>query len=123
MYVQAKVMSLVTDTVGTLVACRYKHKETMVGVILGTGSNGAYLEKAENIHNAPKPLPEGSSMVINCEWGNFTCDALPFLEEDRAIDRGSTNQGSQHFEKLTAGVCPTTHLCQWPSGRKSGHIH
>lgn len=98
-------MSLVTDTVGTLVASRYKHQDAMVGVILGTGSNGAYIEQAENIHNAPKPLPAGSEMVINCEWGNFSCDALPFLEEDEAIDAESTNAGSQHFEKLTAGLC------------------
>ena len=97
-------MSLATDTVGTLVASRYHHEDTMMGLILGTGSNGAYIEKAENIHNAPKPLPEGSSMVINCEWGNFTCSALPFLDEDKAIDRESTNEGSQHFEKITAGM-------------------
>ena len=96
-------MSLVTDTVGTLVACRYRDKDTMVGVILGTGSNGAYIEQAHRIKNAPKALPEGSSMVINCEWGNFTCSALPFTDEDFAIDQESTNKGSQHFEKLTAG--------------------
>lgn len=96
-------MSLVNDTVATLAACRYQDQDTMLGVILGTGSNGAYVEKAECVHNATKQLPAGTNMIINCEWGNFTTEAMPMIDEDRAIDAESVNPENQHLEKMTAG--------------------
>ena len=104
MLVQARVMSLVNDTVATLAACRYLDQDTMLGVILGTGSNGAYVERAERVHNTAKKLPKGSNMIINCEWGNLTTDAMPMIDEDRAIDADSVNADNQHFEKMTAGM-------------------
>lgn len=103
-------MSLVNDTVATLAACRYQDQDTMLGVILGTGSNGAYVERAERVHNAAKKLPEGANMIINCEWGNLTTDAMPMIEEDRAIDAESVNPENQHFEKMTAGTRCMTFL-------------
>ena len=100
---QARVMSLVNDTVATLAACRYQDQDTMMGVILGTGSNGAYVERAECVQNAAKKLPKGAHMIVNCEWGNLTTDAMPRIDEDRAIDAESVNPENQHFEKMTAG--------------------
>ena len=100
---QARVMSLVNDTVATLAACRYQDQDTMLGVILGTGSNGAYVECSERVHNANKKLPPGKNMIINCEWGNFTTAALPMIDEDKGIDADSVNPENQHFEKMTAG--------------------
>ena len=100
---QAGVMSLVNDTVATLAACRYQDQDTMIGIILGTGSNGAYVETAEHVHNASQQLSPGSHMIINCEWGNFMSDALPRIQEDRNIDADSVNPDNQHFEKMTAG--------------------
>lgn len=96
-------MSLVNDTVATLAACRYQDQDTMIGVILGTGSNGAYVERAECVLNAAKKLPEGAHMIVNCEWGNFTTNAMPRIDEDKAIDAESVNPDNQHFEKMTAG--------------------
>ncbi len=101
---QARVMSLVNDTVATLAACRYQDQDTMLGVILGTGSNGAYVECSERVHNANKKLPPGKNMIINCEWGNFTTAALPMIDEDKGIDADSVNPENQHFEKMTAGT-------------------
>ncbi|KAL0056117.1 hypothetical protein WJX82_007885 [Trebouxia sp. C0006] len=101
---QARVMSLVNDTVATLAACRYQDQDTMLGVILGTGSNGAYVECSERVHNANKKLPPGKNMIINCEWGNFTTAALPMIDEDKGIDADSVNPENQHFEKMTAGL-------------------
>ena len=97
-------MSLVNDTVATLAACRYQDQDTMIGVILGTGSNGAYVERAERVQNANKKLPQGAHMIVNCEWGNFTTDAMPRIDEDKAIDAQSVNPDNQHFEKMTAGI-------------------
>lgn len=101
---QARVMSLVNDTVATLAACRYQDQDTMLGVILGTGSNGAYVECSERVHNTSKKLPPGTNMIINCEWGNFTTAALPMIDEDQGIDTDSVNPDNQHFEKMTAGL-------------------
>lgn len=103
-------MSLVNDTVATLAACRYQDQDTMIGIILGTGSNGAYVERAERVHNAAKKLPKGANMIINCEWGNLTTDAMPRIDEDKAIDAESVNPDNQHFEKMTAGTA-LTHMC------------
>ena len=96
-------MSLVNDTVATLAACRYQDQDTMIGVILGTGSNGAYVEESRHVHNAAKKVPEGENMIINCEWGNLITVAMPMIDEDRAIDADSVNPNNQHFEKMTAG--------------------
>lgn len=44
-----QIVALVNDTVGTLIAHHYVDPETYLGVIIGTGSNAAYVEKIENI--------------------------------------------------------------------------
>jgi len=39
----------VNDTVGTLAQCRYWYQDAMVGVILGTGTNACYVERADAV--------------------------------------------------------------------------
>jgi hexokinase len=39
----------VNDTVGTLAHCRYWNEDAMVGIILGTGTNACYVERADAI--------------------------------------------------------------------------
>ena len=51
------------DTVGTLAGARYKDDECMVAVILGTGTNAAYVEHASNIPKWDQPLPKSGEMV------------------------------------------------------------
>lgn len=46
---QVKVVALVNDTVGTLVAHAYEHPQAMVGLILGTGTNACYIEQYDRI--------------------------------------------------------------------------
>lgn len=58
------VVAIVNDTVGTLMAHAYQEPDTYVGVILGTGSNAAYVEKIEHIpkwksHYDNLPIPSG----------------------------------------------------------------
>ena len=43
------IMVQVNDTVGTLARGRY-HKDVIAAVILGTGINAAYVERASEIH-------------------------------------------------------------------------
>jgi len=60
--------ALVNDTVGTLVARHYADPACQIGVILGTGTNACYVEKADRV--AKWESDEGV-VVINTEWGGF----------------------------------------------------
>lgn len=78
-----KVSALVNDTVGTLVTHAYKDPQTYVGVILGTGTNAAYVEKAANV--AKWPLDSGD-IIINTEWGAYNdLSVLPLNKYDKML--------------------------------------
>lgn len=99
-----KVTALVNDTVGTLAGARYWDEETMVAVILGTGTNACYVEKADSIAKWDKAIPKSNVMVINMEWGNFFWSHLPLTSADRELDAESMNPNEQGFEKLISGM-------------------
>ncbi|KAK9674625.1 hypothetical protein K7432_017084 [Basidiobolus ranarum] len=61
-----KVAALVNDTVGTLLAAGYAEPSTTCGVIFGTGTNTAYLERIDDIPKW-KGTKEGAEMVVNME--------------------------------------------------------
>jgi len=57
-------MVQVNDTVGTLAGGRYNfQEETMVGCILGTGTNACYVERADAVKKWTEPLPKSGEMV------------------------------------------------------------
>ncbi|XP_072998800.1 hexokinase-2-like [Typha latifolia] len=99
-----RVAALVNDTVGTLAGGRYYDEDVVVAVILGTGTNAAYVERAHSIPKWQGLLPKSGDMVINMEWGNFTSSHLPITEYDRELDAESLNPGEQIFEKLISGM-------------------
>ncbi|KAK6125141.1 hypothetical protein DH2020_041107 [Rehmannia glutinosa] len=78
--VEMRVAALVNDTIGTLAGGRYTNSDVAVAVILGTGSNAAYVERAQAIPKWHGPLPQSGEMVINMEWGNFRSSHLPLTE-------------------------------------------
>lgn len=106
------VMSLVNDTVGTLVAHIYKETRTKMSLVLGTGMNAAYIEKVENISKeniiSCKICKDASmKMVLNSEMGGFgdgRPEYLPLTSYDRQIDKNSINPGQQLFEKMISGM-------------------
>ncbi|XP_051119743.1 hexokinase-1-like [Andrographis paniculata] len=102
--VEMRVSALVNDTIGTLAGGRYANNDVAIAVILGTGSNAAYIEHANAIPKWRGPLPDSGEMVINMEWGNFKALALPLTEFDIALDVESVNPGEQIFEKLISGM-------------------
>lgn len=53
----------VNDTVGTLAGGRYWNNDVMIAVILGTGTNAAYVERAESISKWGGELPKSGQMV------------------------------------------------------------
>ncbi|GMN37126.1 hypothetical protein TIFTF001_006558 [Ficus carica] len=99
-----RVSALVNDTVGTLAGGRYDNKDVVAAVILGTGTNAAYVERAHAIPKWLGLLPKSGEMVINMEWGNFRSSHLPLTEYDHSLDAESLNPGEQIFEKLISGM-------------------
>ncbi|KAL8226183.1 hypothetical protein R6Q57_018740 [Mikania cordata] len=102
--VDMRVSALVNDTVGTLAGGKYDNKDVAIAVILGTGSNAAYVERAQAIPKWHGPHPKSGEMVINMEWGNFKSSHLPLTEYDNTLDVESLNPGEQIFEKMIAGM-------------------
>lgn len=102
--VDMSVSALVNDTVGTLAGGRYDNKDVAIAVILGTGSNAAYVERAQAIPKWQGPPPKSGEMVINMEWGNFRSSHLPLTEYDNALDVESLNPSEQIFEKMISGM-------------------
>ncbi|XP_022894059.1 hexokinase-2-like [Olea europaea var. sylvestris] len=98
------VTALVNDTVGTLAGGQYNHPDVIAAVILGTGTNAAYVEWANAIPKWQGPLPKSGEMVINMEWGNFRSSHLPLTEYDQSLDAESLNPGEQIFEKIISGM-------------------
>jgi hexokinase len=56
-------MVQINDTVGTLAAGSYNDEDVVIGVILGTGSNAAYVEKANAIPKLKGESPKSGNMV------------------------------------------------------------
>ena len=103
------VEALINDTVGTLLAQIYRDPRTKMSVILGTGSNAAYVEKSVNLTKITNQSAELT--VVNIEWGSFgdnpsqnSLNILPTTEFDRELDLESKNPGLQRFEKMISGM-------------------
>ncbi|KAG8376066.1 hypothetical protein BUALT_Bualt09G0024900 [Buddleja alternifolia] len=99
-----RVAALINDTVGTLAGGKYNNPDVVAAVILGTGTNAAYIERTHAIPKWQGPLPKSGEMVINMEWGNFRSSHLPLTEYDQSLDAESLNPGEQIFEKLMSGM-------------------
>ncbi|KAI1901089.1 hypothetical protein AGOR_G00056540 [Albula goreensis] len=98
------IVSVINDTVGTMMTCGYDDHRCEIGLIIGTGTNACYMEEMRHLE-----LVEGDEgrMCVNMEWGAFGDDgALDDLrtEFDRDIDDGSINPGKQLFEKMISGM-------------------
>lgn len=129
-----RVAALVNDTVGTLMAKCYEQNNCLVGVILGTGYNCAYVEMANNIPKW-KGSKEGE-MLINMECGGFGVLDGYRTEEDIELDKLTPNPGAQYNEKMVSGmylgeICrrlmlklvKAKELFQSATIDENGHIH
>ena len=101
-----KIVAMVNDTTGALVASAYSDPDTIIGAIFGTGCNAAYLENMDCIPKLKSDLPPHTPVVINCEYGAFdnAHRVLPRTRYDKAIDDESPKPGEQAFEKMSAGL-------------------
>ncbi|KAJ5612734.1 Hexokinase [Penicillium lagena] len=105
--VPARVVALINDTTGTLIASHYKNRHVKIGSIFSTGCNAAYMEECSAI---PKlrglGLPQDAKVIINTEYGAFDneCQFLPRTPFDEQIDAESIRPGMQIYEKMVAGL-------------------
>lgn len=86
-------LAVLNDTTGTLVQGGTLNSKVKIGVILGTGSNGAYMEKVDLVkHWEEKPLDGEKQVLIDIEWGAFGDNGvLDFIKTDfdRLVDGNS----------------------------------
>lgn len=101
-----RMTAIMNDTVGVLAAARYLHPDTLVGVIVGTGTNAAYVERACALKKwtPPAGTPPDALTMVNIEWGSLAVEALPRTIEDLAADKDSCDPGQYWFEKMVSGL-------------------
>nr|CAH7732662.1 unnamed protein product [Callosobruchus chinensis] len=105
--VKIYICAVLNDTTGTLMSCAWKNRDCKIGLILGTGTNGCYLEKQSNAELFDEPDQGSGKVIINLESGAFGDDgALNFcrVEYDEIIDKRSINPGKQKHEKMISGM-------------------
>ncbi|KAM5532707.1 hypothetical protein V8D89_013599 [Ganoderma adspersum] len=107
-HLHVKCVALVNDTVGALLSRAYTSGGCILGSIFGTGTNGAFVERVENIKKLgdSEARKKGGHMVVNTEWGAFnnTRTVLPTTPYDNKVDRQSINPRLQAFEKFISGM-------------------
>ncbi|RYQ95084.1 hypothetical protein Ahy_B08g090091 isoform B [Arachis hypogaea] len=59
-----RVSALVNDTIGTLAGGRFYNQDVIAAVILGTGTNAAYVERANAIPKWHGPLSKSRDMIF-----------------------------------------------------------
>lgn len=102
------VVAILNDTTGTLVAGSHDFPNTAVGLILGTGTNASYIERAERVSRWGEGdigIHEGR-VIIDPEMGAFGdngCIDFIRTQWDKEMDRRSLLPGSFTFEKYFSG--------------------
>ena len=66
--------ALINDSVGTLAGGCYVDADTKIGVILGTGTNACYVERADAISKWGGDLPKSGQMVSHCLF--YSCSYI-----------------------------------------------
>ena len=89
--VKNECILVINDSVGTLLSNIYKSPNTKIGVILGTGTNAAFIK---------------DDTFINTEWAAFLrkSDHMEFTKYDILLDEQSSNAGLNRFEKMIGGM-------------------
>lgn len=108
------------DTVATLLggmaATDRTKYDAYIGFILGTGTNGCYVEATENIEKYEGTLYTAPTMIVNMESGCYAGFARG--EIDEAVDTASAIPGDHPAEKLISGAYMGVLLAQ--ALRKAG---
>ncbi|KER23675.1 hypothetical protein T265_14585, partial [Opisthorchis viverrini] len=100
-----KIQAIFNDTVGVLAACAAKDPECAIGLIVSTGMNCCYFEKATRINRPFAKFAEGGELIINTECGGFgsygSMDQF-ITKYDKIVDESSVAPGKQILEKMVS---------------------
>lgn len=103
---KVRVVAILNDTTGTLVQGSTVDRDTAIGLILGTGSNACYLERADRVEHWETKRHGEREVIIDIEWGAFGDNGvLDFIKTDfdRENDANSLIVSSFTFEKYISG--------------------
>ncbi|XP_034938340.1 hexokinase-2-like [Chelonus insularis] len=103
---RVKVVAVLNDTTGTLLQGATQDPNTAIGLILGTGSNACYLERADKVEHWEPERHGEREVIIDIEWGAFGDNGvLDFIKTDfdRENDANSLLVKSFTFEKYISG--------------------
>ncbi|KAI5180203.1 hexokinase [Nematocida sp. AWRm80] len=109
---------VINDSIATLLSSRCNDPNTILGVVLGTGTNGAYIEqynqispsyRKEKMYVEPKILEahqDGLMCALNTEWGNFKCGTIDSYRDniDFVVDDKSLAKSMYLTEKMVGGL-------------------
>lgn len=104
--IDVEVMALLNDTTGTLVMGSYDEPTTCIGLILGTGCNGAYIEKVDAVKRWEGERYDAQEVIVDPEFGAFGdngCIDFVKSEFDIELDRASLLPGKYTYEKYIGG--------------------
>lgn len=103
---KVKVVAVLNDTTGTMIQGSTLDSHTAIGLILGTGSNACYLERADRVEHWETERHGEREVIIDIEWGAFGDNGvLDFIKTDydRENDANSLIVNSFTFEKYISG--------------------
>ncbi|XP_075167290.1 hexokinase type 2-like [Haematobia irritans] len=119
-----EIVAILNDTTGTLMHGALMDKNTRIGIVLGTGTNGCYMERSSRVLHWEQQRQSERHVIVDVEWGAFGDNGvLDFIktEYDRQVDEGSLLKNSFTFEKYISGkylgelcrcILAKLHACQ-----------
>ncbi len=101
-YSYVQLNDTVATQLGGMAASDRSAYDGYIGFILGTGTNGCYAERTENIKKYHGTAYTAPTMIVNMESGCYAGFAKG--EIDRRIDAASAIPGDHQAEKLISGA-------------------
>ncbi|XP_055387216.1 hexokinase-1-like [Condylostylus longicornis] len=101
-----EVLAIMNDTTGTLLQGAKLDHQTRIGIVVGTGTNAAYIEHAERVKHWEQKRHGETNVVVVSEWGGFGDNGvIDFCktEFDIEVDQNSLNCHNYTFEKYISG--------------------
>ncbi|KAI5171574.1 hexokinase [Nematocida sp. LUAm3] len=97
---------ILNDSMATLLSGLYSRKSTILGVVLGTGTNGSFYEEASNLPISHRDEANEYICVLNSEWGAYSEKPIQRYtdEYDRELDKARATRGTYIAEKLVGGM-------------------
>ncbi|KAK9506206.1 hypothetical protein O3M35_008181 [Rhynocoris fuscipes] len=105
--VKVDINAVLNDTTGTLLKGCLLDPRTRIGMIIGTGTNACYMERADRISHWESERHGEKEVLIDIEWGAFGDNGtIDFVKTyfDRQLDSNSLYLNSFSFEKLISGL-------------------